>query len=124
MFSFKNMHVMIFAIKCTFRDFGIYDFVFFSKFPPEFASRFRLILYHGDSDNNSSENNSLITDPQNKTKSNQYTSVCQTTDQENSVTLGNVCALQWRLLSTTEAVQYSGGRESVQWMAYISTVEG
>ena len=53
-------------------------------------------------------------------------------------TLGNVCAVQWRLLSTVEAVQYSkranisaveglhqnSGSCSLQWWANISTVEG
>ena len=38
-------------------------------------------------------------------------------------TPGNVCAVQRRLLSTVEVVQYSGGLTSVQWRANISTVE-
>ena len=38
-------------------------------------------------------------------------------------TPGNVCAVQWRLFSTVEAVQYSGGLTSVLWGVSISTVE-
>ena len=38
-------------------------------------------------------------------------------------TPGNVCAVQWRLISTVEAVQYSGGLTSVLWRL-CSTVEG
>ena len=36
---------------------------------------------------------------------------------------GNVCAVEWRLLSRVEAAQYSGGLTSVLWRANISTVE-
>ena len=39
-------------------------------------------------------------------------------------TPGNVCLVQWMLLSTVEAVQYSGGLTSVLWRANISTMEG
>ena len=55
-----------------------------------------------------------------------------------SVQYSGGCAVQWRLFSTVEAVQYSGGVTSalwgdsieygggysVQWRANISTVEG
>ena len=39
------------------------------------------------------------------------------------ITPGNVCAVQWRLFSTVEAVQYGGGPAAVLWGFSISTVE-
>ena len=42
---------------------------------------------------------------------------------DHKTTPGNVCVVQWRLFSTVEAVQYSGGLTSVLWGVSISTVE-
>ena len=39
------------------------------------------------------------------------------------ITPGNVGAVQWKLFSTVEAVQYGGGLASVLWGVSISTVE-